>query len=883
MRTRWPYRIAPALLLALALAPSARAEPITGLTTTNGLFTFDSATPGTISAATPVTGLDAGDSLISIDRNPNDGVLYGLGRDSATSDTRVYRIAATGAATTVGPVFSTPLTTSNADLDFEPIFTSGVARIVTSTDQNIQWFSQDGSIQVQTALDYPPLDPRGAVDPTGVGLAHTQNYPGGQAGTAYVYDWSSPDALAILGTAGQPFSSSNGQLSTVGNTGVSAGSVVNVGLDVAPGGTMYALLRVSNITRLYTINASTGLASLVGQLNDGSDTVRDIATSPVQNTFSFSAAFYAAGESDGKLSVTIDRSQAFGAASVHLTSADASATSSTFTDYKSVDTTVLFANGEASKTVDIEIRSDLVDEASETFTLALSQPSGGVAAVTAPSTAVGQIDDDDSGPAPSARLTALTTTNELVSFDTGSPGTVSAALPISGLAAGEALVGIDRRPATGRLYALSNQSRLYLIDESTGAASQVGSGQFAPPLTGLGWGFDFSPTADRIRVISRGGGQNLRINPDTAEVVVDAQTVYAAGDQFQAQTVGGAALAYANNVPAAPSTTPYGYDYTKDVLFRLGSPGGSPVSPNSGIAYSIGSRTIVAQNAENVGLDIAPDGNAWALIRDSGVTRLNRFDLATGVPALVGTVGNGNDTIRDIAALPVSNTIQLSANAYSGGEAGGSVTVTAVRNQTRGAATVNLATSDGSAAAGSDYTPSSGTVTFADGEASKDVPILVSDDGSIEGAETFTVTLSSPGGGVASLGDPTAATVTLSDNDSKPAVTACGRRSQDIAKRGRVSVCFKSNKNGEADAAGKVKIEGSRRSYKLARVTRSVSNGVKRTINLRLSRKALTAVRAAVERRKTVTVTITLRVRDTAGNQTVKKRKISAKLPARRR
>jgi hypothetical protein len=102
---------------------------------------------------------------------------------------------------------------------------------------------------------------------------------------------------------------------------------------------------------------------------------------------------------------------------------------------------------------------------------------------------------------------------------------------------------------------------------------------------------------------------------------------------------------------------------SKDVLFRLGSPGGSPVSPNSGTAYSIGSRTIVEQMAENAGLDIAPDGNAWALIRDSGLTRLNLFELTTGVPALVGTVGNGNGTIRDIAAPPVSNTIQLSANA----------------------------------------------------------------------------------------------------------------------------------------------------------------------------------------------------------------------------
>ena len=58
----------------LLAAPTASAEPITALTTTNGLITFDSAAPGSVSAVKPVTGLDAGDSLIAVDRH-----LIGLG------------------------------------------------------------------------------------------------------------------------------------------------------------------------------------------------------------------------------------------------------------------------------------------------------------------------------------------------------------------------------------------------------------------------------------------------------------------------------------------------------------------------------------------------------------------------------------------------------------------------------------------------------------------------------------------------------------------------------------------------------------------------------------------------------------------------------------
>lgn len=871
-----------ACVLLLGTAAPAQAQPITGLTTTNGIFKFDSATPGTLGFVTPVTGLDAGDSLIAIDRNPADGILYGLGRQPATSVTRMYRISEAGAATTVGPVFGTSLTSAAADVDFEPD-SFGRARIITGSDQNIVWFAFDGSTAVKTNLGYPAGDPRDAINPTGVGLAHSNNYPGAPSSTAYVYDFSSPDALANLGTAGgQSSSGDGGLLTTVNDVGVIASSGGNVGLDAAPDGTLFALLRVGT-TGLYTINPATGAASLVGTMGGGSDTVRDIATSAAVNDFSFAASSFAATESTGKLGVTITRSQSHGSASVRLTTSDGSATSAAFTDYKAFNALIPFADGQTSKTIDVELRSDTTDEPAETLTLTLSEASGGDAGLAAPSTAVGQIDDDDSGPAPGTTLTALTKANALVTFDTRSPGTLSAPLPITGLTGGELLAGIDRRPATGRLYALSDQSRLYLIDEGTGAATQIGSGQFSPPLTGLGWGFDFSPTADRVRIGSRGTAQNLRLNPDTGAVFVDAQLLYAAGDQFAGQMVGAAGLAYTNNVPGATSTTLFGYDYTKDVLFQLGSPGGSPISPNTGTAFSIGKRTVTAQNALSVGIDIAPDGIAWALLRDSDITRLNMYpDLTTGIPALVGTIGDGSDTISDIAAPPVSNTIQFGASAYGAAESAGSAAVTVIRGQALGTASVDYATAAGSAADGADYTAASGTLTFAAGETSKAISIPLTNDGVPEAAEAFTVTLSNPAGGVASLGAPTTATVTVSDDDLapdtiKPVVTLCGKAKQRIVKRKRVKACFISSENGDGDAAARLKIAGSKRTFRLARVTRPVTKDVKRTIALRLSGKALEAARAALRRGRKVTVVVKIRVRDAAKNETSAKRTIKAR------
>ena len=67
------------------------------------------------------------------------------------------------------------------------------------------------------------------------------------------------------------------------------------------------------------------------------------------------------------------------------------------------------------------------------------------------------------------------------------------------------------------------------------------------------------------------------------------------------------------------------------------------------------------------------------------------------------------------------------------------------------AVTVDYATADGTATAGSDYTATSGTLTFQPGEMSKTVSVPIADDAVDDGGETLTLTLSSASG--ADLGD----------------------------------------------------------------------------------------------------------------------------------
>ena len=83
------------------------------------------------------------------------------------------------------------------------------------------------------------------------------------------------------------------------------------------------------------------------------------------------------------------------------------------------------------------------------------------------------------------------------------------------------------------------------------------------------------------------------------------------------------------------------------------------------------------------------------------------------------------------------------------------------------ALSVNYATADGTAIAGSDYTAVSGTLNFAPGELTKTVFITITDDNLFENAdETFTFNLSNPTGG-AVVTSPTT-TITILDNEFKP-------------------------------------------------------------------------------------------------------------------
>jgi hypothetical protein len=347
-----------------------------------------------------------------------------------------------------------------------------------------------------------------------------------------------------------------------------------------------------------------------------------------------------------------------------------------------------------------------------------------------------------------ALVYGLTTDNRIVTFRAQTPGTASAGVSVAGLQAAEDLLAIDVRPATGQLYALGSTSRLYVVNPTTGAATQVGSGPFTPALSGTSFGFAFNPMVDRIRVVSD-ADQNFRLNPSTgATAGTDTALQYAGGDPNFGGNPGVVAAGYTNSFSGATSTTLYDIDVTDDALVTQNP-------PNNGTLNTVGSLGVDAQSPSGLDIDGAT-GTAYAVLTTAGAPAFWTINLATGAATLVGST---ESTVEDIAvATPL---ISVDATTVAEGASAG-VTVRRT-GDTADAATVDFSTSPGSATAGADYTAVNGTVSFAAGQSTQTFGVPTLQDALTEGSETLNVVLSNPSAG--SVLTSATALVTIQDDE----------------------------------------------------------------------------------------------------------------------
>jgi hypothetical protein len=256
---------------------------------------------------------------------------------------------------------------------------------------------------------------------------------------------------------------------------------------------------------------------------------------------------------------------------------------------------------------------------------------------------------------------AITNANRLVSFNAATPGT-AAAVSVTGLANGENILAVDRRPGgtpAGLIYAVTSQFNLYTIDPSSGTAT-LKSRMMADPsdtsmpfasFTGTRISIDVNNFVDQLRVIGN-DGQNLRVMMDTGATFSDTPMTINGNAPNGISEVG-----YTNNFASACRNTVFYIDTSGDRLM-------TSVNASAGILTAVGPLGFDAQAIAGFDISTNPDGSnvAYAALSVMGTTSLYTVSLMTGAATSVGTIGslNTGETIVGLAR-PVPSTAPVQA------------------------------------------------------------------------------------------------------------------------------------------------------------------------------------------------------------------------------
>lgn len=231
-----------------------------------------------------------------------------------------------------------------------------------------------------------------------------------------------------------------------------------------------------------------------------------------------------------------------------------------------------------------------------------------------------RIDDNRRPDAPEVTYIALVNGNQLVEYHAQQAGMGGQPLSVTGIGNGESILSIDFRPATGQLYAVTNGSRLYIINLDSGVATAIGEEPFSPAIDGNVVSIDFNPTVDRIRLVTS-SGQNLRLNPETGTVAATDGSINGVSNA----AIGG--VAYTENFAGATSTTLYDIDVATNKLYRQDP-------PNDGTLVEVGGLGVDVSEVH--GFDIAVQNNsALAVLRVNGQAALYNINLSTGAATMV--------------------------------------------------------------------------------------------------------------------------------------------------------------------------------------------------------------------------------------------------------
>ena len=450
-------------------------------------------------------------------------------------------------------------------------------------------------------------------------------------------------------------------------------------------------------------NATTGIATA-----SGTGTIRDDDL-----VFSIDSPSVAEGDS-GSVNLVFTVSLSTASASPHTVDyADAgSGTASSGTDYTSVAAgTLTFAASETSKTITVSVRGDTLNEGNETVVLALSNASAGTAIAT--STGTGTIRDDD-----------LVFSIDSPSVTEGDSGSVNLTFTVTLNASASSTQTVDYADA-GTGTATSGTDYTSVAGGTLTFAAGTTSQTIAVSVTG-----DTTQEGNETVVLELSNATTGISTASGTGTITDNDLVFSIDSPSVAEGDSGSVNLTFTVTLSASASSSHTVDYAQT--------GGTATSGTDYTAVAGGTLTFAATETSKtitvlVTGDTADEGNETVVIMLSNAT--------TGI-----STASGTGTIRDDDPKFSINSPSVAEGDSSTANLVFTVTLSGTRSSSL-PLTVDYASSDGTATAGTDYNAVSGTLTFASGVSSRTVAVSVTGDTTDESNETVVLTLSNASSG----------------------------------------------------------------------------------------------------------------------------------------
>lgn len=471
------------------------------------------------------------------------------------------------------------------------------------------------------------------------------------------------------------------------------------------------------------------------------------ATPPTPGNVSLAQATYSVSETGGSLLVSVTRG-AGSSGAVSVSYATTNGTAIAGQDYTAANGTLSWADGETgAKTFSISLINDAIFESNETFAISLSNPTNGLALGSVTTSTV-TVTSDDAQPLPGSvsiaqpTYTVSETGGSLVVSVARSGGSAGAVSVLYATANGTAIAGQDYTATNGTL---------------SWADGETGAKAFSVPL--INDAIFENNEAFTVSLSNPTNGLSLG--------AVTSSTVTLTSDDAQ-PLPGSVALAQATYTVSETGGS---------LLVSVSRSGGSTGAVS--VAYSTvnGTATAGQDYTATNGTLFWADGETGAktfsipLTNDALVESNETFTVSLSNP--LGGLALGSPTTATVTVTsedqpPPPGVLQFAQATYSVGEAGGNLVVSVTRTGgSAGAASIQYATTNGTATAGQDYNAASGTLNWADGDSStKTFSLPILNDSLDEVLETISLSLTNPTG--AGLGTQGTALLQILDDDDPP-------------------------------------------------------------------------------------------------------------------